>query len=63
MTKYSDIFGKLRPVYDGRKNLYSRNFLPIPDRGVCFNKCLNVVELICQNEGYLPITKLVDWYT
>lgn len=29
VNKYNDLFGDLRPVFDGRKNLFTKNPLPI----------------------------------
>lgn len=47
---YSKLFGNLRPVFDGRNNLYTRDPLPIGNDRMELEVCINFK--VCTKEKY-----------
>lgn len=46
---YSKIFGNLKPVFDGRKNLYTRDPIPIGNDRVSLRLTFLMVDIFCVN--------------
>ena len=43
----SDFFGNIRPVFDGRKNMYTRKALPVGRERVSVCVCVCVCVYVC----------------